>query len=159
MMINWLGFLLGMFVAKSRNVPTGQAVTDGLLASMVRPPALGAALVAGLSSNQAAAAASAAPAAPVLTAVPTTVDGGGENVVVLTWTATPGASVVYNVRRSPSDDPTSPLNNKPLTTTMYIDDDGGDGLDAKTKYTYTIDAVNSQGTLIVSSTPLAVPIA
>jgi hypothetical protein len=142
-------FFITDLLGLSRRVGRQTALRDAVVAGAAGSVTLGIILGALSKPRQRAGAL----AAPVLTALQTTVDE--DNAVVLIWTATPGASG-YNVNQTIAGNPTvNAINGDPLTSTLYVD--AGD-FALRTSISYTVDAVDSAGTVISSSSPASITI-
>jgi hypothetical protein len=137
-------FVITDLLARSRHVGRRVALVDSLIAGAAGSVTFGVILGALAKPRQRPS----GPSAPLLTAVP--VDEAENSGVVLTWTATPGAGG-YNVNRAVGTSAAVALSSD-QTELGYYDDD----VTAGTSYTYSIDALDSKGNKVVSSTQVSV---
>jgi fibronectin type 3 domain-containing protein len=141
MTFNAFGFLIGRTVAKGRGVSDQEATRLGLVASMLRPPALGIVVTAAIAGNEAQSA-NAVPGPVLILNQPTT--SSSPDSVNLNWNAITGASAYYVFRGFDAQRP-SYLDQSSMTS--YSDQSA----DKETTYYYSVHAVDASNNLIASS--------
>lgn len=143
MRFNMIGFVLGDIIARNRGVPPATAMRDGLLGGVVGSPMLGVVLASVISQNQESSVSGVSPSAPVVNAVVVS-----STDVILYWSATANA-VTYKVNRNTAGEQTETFS----TSAIAFDDDS---LDDSTTYSYSVDALDATGRIIVSSAAVQV---
>lgn len=146
MPINPYAFFFGLAIARSRGLGNNVAAGDALVASVVKPPAAGLALVAALTSNQQAPSGRSGTAA---IAPQLSVAAASSSQINLIWTAVPGAAT-YNVNRankSAADGGKKKMIASDVSDLSYSDS----GLNPDQTYFYTVEAFDSEGDSISTS--------
>lgn len=136
-------FVITDLLARGRHVGRRVALMDSLIAGAAGSVTFGIILGALSKPRQRAS----SPIAPVLWITPTV--EGSDSVALLTWSTTLGAAT-YNVNRTSGSTKTQPATG--LEYPGFYDDD----LDSGTSYTYSVDAIDSKGNLLVSSVAVTI---